>query len=50
MPEINNNLNQLNKKRDLFINNYHQTWGFKSLQYEKLSHYRPDQVLSAPGG
>ena len=43
MPEINNNLNQLNKKRDLIMNNYHQTWVFKSLHYEKSSHYRPLQ-------
>jgi len=35
MPEINNNLNQLNKRRDIFMNNYHQTWTFKSLQYEE---------------
>jgi hypothetical protein len=35
MSEINNSLNQLNKRHDLFMNSYHQTWAFKSLQYEK---------------
>jgi hypothetical protein len=34
-PEMNNNFNKVNKRRDVFMDNYHQTWAFKSLQYEK---------------